>query len=207
VRKESYDAILESKIAQLKETFQAKLGWLIGTMYSRVATTEWDIEKPTELLSGEISKILKRTFITVEEDRISEAVADLKREGLFEGRPPKEITDYVTKKRLISRYNQFRDKAVAVLSGIKIAEPLRPKVSYAVRNDQDLKQAVATMFARPPEGSPDPLPEEKADAILRLVLDKVSAALTDETLPGRQKFVGGLVRELLDDAILKKLLS
>ncbi len=37
---EHYDKCLRAKIAQLKEPFQAKLGWLIGNMYSRVATTE-----------------------------------------------------------------------------------------------------------------------------------------------------------------------
>jgi hypothetical protein len=32
---------LSSKILQLRDTFQHKLGWLIGKMYSRVATDDW----------------------------------------------------------------------------------------------------------------------------------------------------------------------
>jgi hypothetical protein len=47
----------------------------------------------------------------------------------------------------------------------------------------------------------------KADAILRIVADKAGEVLSDETLPGREKYVAGLVRELLTDAFIKKLLS
>ncbi|TXG81683.1 MAG: hypothetical protein E6R14_07450 [Thermomicrobiales bacterium] len=36
-----YDALLEAKILQLREPFQAKLGWLVGQMYSRVGTQDW----------------------------------------------------------------------------------------------------------------------------------------------------------------------
>jgi hypothetical protein len=204
---EHYDAILKSKVAQLKEPFQAKLGWLIGNMYSRVATTEWNSEKPSEPLSTQVSQTLKRTFVTIEEDRIREAIADLKRNGGLEGRSAQEIADYVKKKRLISRYNKFRDKAIEVLSGIKISEPLRPKVSYALNNDAVFKQAVLTVLTPPGEGAPDLPTEQKAEAIIRLVTERVSAALTDETLPGREKYLGALIRQLLDDATLKKLLS
>jgi hypothetical protein len=90
---------------------------------------------------------------------------------------------------------------------MKIAEPLRPKVSHAVRTDASMKKTIAAMFSPVPEGVPDLLPEEKAEAVIQLVTEKVSDALADETLPGRRKYIGGLMRELLDDAALKKLLS
>src|SRR5207248_2002796 len=44
-RSQHYEKCLAAKIAQLGVEFQAKLGWLIGNMYSRVATTEWNTEK------------------------------------------------------------------------------------------------------------------------------------------------------------------
>ena len=43
VRNEHYDACLKSKIAQLTDIFQAKVGWLVGNVYSRVGTP--DIEE------------------------------------------------------------------------------------------------------------------------------------------------------------------
>ena len=36
-----YDTLLAAKIGQLKETFQHKLGWLVGHLYSRVGTDDW----------------------------------------------------------------------------------------------------------------------------------------------------------------------
>lgn len=43
LRKEHYDALAQAKIAELADVFQAKLGWLKGNIYSRVATP--DIEE------------------------------------------------------------------------------------------------------------------------------------------------------------------
>jgi hypothetical protein len=40
LRKEHYDALAEAKIAELDDVFQAKLGWLKGNIYSRVATPD-----------------------------------------------------------------------------------------------------------------------------------------------------------------------
>lgn len=40
LKKEHYDALAESKIAEVEDIFQAKLGWLVGNIYSRVATPD-----------------------------------------------------------------------------------------------------------------------------------------------------------------------
>ena len=36
-----YETLLDAKILQLSESFQHKLGHLVGTMYSRVGTEDW----------------------------------------------------------------------------------------------------------------------------------------------------------------------
>lgn len=36
-----YNQCAEAKIAELTENFQAKLGWLVGNLYSRVGTVDW----------------------------------------------------------------------------------------------------------------------------------------------------------------------
>lgn len=40
LRKEHYDTLADAKIAELADVFQAKLGWLKGNIYSRVATPD-----------------------------------------------------------------------------------------------------------------------------------------------------------------------
>ncbi len=36
-----YETCLKARITQLEDSFQAKLGWLVGNMYSRVGTQDW----------------------------------------------------------------------------------------------------------------------------------------------------------------------
>jgi hypothetical protein len=40
-----YKVCLDAKLLQLTDTFQAKLGWLVGQMYSRVGTPDWEGSK------------------------------------------------------------------------------------------------------------------------------------------------------------------
>lgn len=39
--RESYEILKNSRIIRLSPTFQAKLGWLVGNVYSRVGTDDW----------------------------------------------------------------------------------------------------------------------------------------------------------------------
>lgn len=57
---------LKAKILQLDATFQAKLGWLVGQMYSRVGTLDWD---PTEL-KRKVSTVLQEAAIWVDDSKV-----------------------------------------------------------------------------------------------------------------------------------------
>jgi hypothetical protein len=57
---------LDAKFLQLTQAFQAKLGWLVGQLYSRVGTTDWS---PTEL-TAKIKSVLKDAAICVPESTI-----------------------------------------------------------------------------------------------------------------------------------------
>lgn len=54
-----YKECLNAKLLQLTDTFQAKLGWLVGQMYSRVGTPDWDsknlIKKVNGILNNDIA--------------------------------------------------------------------------------------------------------------------------------------------------------
>jgi hypothetical protein len=45
LRKEHYDVLARAKIASIRDVFQAKLGWLKGNIYSRVATPDLEEER------------------------------------------------------------------------------------------------------------------------------------------------------------------
>lgn len=40
-RAQHYDRLLAAKVLELTDAFRAKLGWLVGAIYGRVATTDW----------------------------------------------------------------------------------------------------------------------------------------------------------------------
>ena len=53
----AYDRLVTARCGRLRGEFQAKLGWLVGNLYSRVATPDWDSERAEteidKLLAGE----------------------------------------------------------------------------------------------------------------------------------------------------------
>jgi hypothetical protein len=57
---------ISAKMLQLTETFQAKLGWLVGQMYSRVGTQDMDAGKATK----KISECLKTVALWFDEAKI-----------------------------------------------------------------------------------------------------------------------------------------
>jgi hypothetical protein len=59
---------VSAKILQLTDTFQAKLGWLVGQMFSRVGTPDWD---PAEL-SKKVSSIVDDTAIWIDDTKIGD---------------------------------------------------------------------------------------------------------------------------------------
>jgi hypothetical protein len=58
---EHYETCANAKLLQLTDTFQAKLGWLVGQMYSRVGTLDW----PVSELKPKISSVLDSSVILV----------------------------------------------------------------------------------------------------------------------------------------------
>lgn len=58
---------LDAKQLQLEATFQAKLGWLVGQMYSRVGTPDWD----QSVLTKKVRKVLQESAIWVDDSMVS----------------------------------------------------------------------------------------------------------------------------------------
>src|SRR4051794_11739779 len=159
-RAQHYERCLEAKIAQLKTEFQAKLGWLIGTMFSRVATTEWNVEKPAEKVGAEASRILKGTVLNIDDEQIKEALADLRADGTLVTKTPDEIKAYIQRKRLVPKLKQFKDRAGETLAGMKLIEPLRGKVASAVGHDDGVKASLTELLAAQGIEAPEPVVKE-----------------------------------------------
>ena len=62
-----FQTCLQAKFLQLDATFQAKLGWLVGQMYSRVGTLDWD----PSVLKKKVSRVLQEAAIWVEDGKVA----------------------------------------------------------------------------------------------------------------------------------------
>lgn len=197
-----YDRCLEAKIAQLKEPFQAKLGWLIGNMYSRVATTEWNTEKPAEKVGAEASKILRGKVVTVDDERLKAALDDLRTDGTLTTKTPDEIQKYIEQKKLVPKINQFKDRAVETMAGMKLIEPLKGRVSNIIWQE-DMKIALAALLEAQGVAEPEAVVKE----ILKTLSTKIRESMIDEGFPDRDKYIKDLVTDLMADKFLKSLIK
>ncbi|MEN8204371.1 MAG: hypothetical protein ABFS24_00035 [Pseudomonadota bacterium] len=67
IKKMHYQTCLDARILQLTSEFQAKLGWLVGEIYSRVGTTDWAPEK----LESQVKRNLDGKALWVEDKELA----------------------------------------------------------------------------------------------------------------------------------------
>lgn len=76
---EHYEKCLNAKFVELTEEFRAKLGWLVGNLYSRVGTKDW---VPDNCTTPEFRKLinqqLERKVLWIEKKRLNKLKRHLK---------------------------------------------------------------------------------------------------------------------------------
>jgi len=80
---EHYKKCLNAKFLELAEEFKAKLGWLVGNLYSRVGTMDWTPEwkSPLEFKSI-INEVLERKLLWAEPDLLKAMKKEIKEKGV-----------------------------------------------------------------------------------------------------------------------------
>jgi hypothetical protein len=204
VRAEHYDKCLEAKIAQLREPFQAKLGWLIDHMYSRVGTDEWNEKKPDELVGRVAASILKDNFVNYDKEQIKAALDAMIADGSITTKTPEEKRTAVQRTKLIPKLRQFKERAEVRLREMKIVEPIKNRAGDCLWKDEKLRSDIAGLFGAPPS---EETPEDKAKAVIKLVLASLRDQVTDEKLPNKEKYINDLVADLMADTVLKSLIK
>jgi hypothetical protein len=88
-----YDTCLNAKILQLTDMFQAKLGWLVGQLYSRVGTEDWE----PSALQYKISDLLDDVAIWVDNQKLRQLETELGK-----GSTPENFVDRTLVSRTLS---------------------------------------------------------------------------------------------------------
>jgi hypothetical protein len=203
-----YQICLDAKIAELTDTFQAKLGSIIGQLYGRVAAPEWNEHYPDNKVAKEVAAFLKRSLRTIDDQQIAEGVSELKQTGQWAGMSPIAIRDYITEFRITPKRDQLKQRAVDWFCGEdnKLVEQLRGRMQGPLRQDPELAAAVGELL----DGAG--VPEDKRNALcVELVhkfMERLRVFLADGKAPAEKRAVmEKQFTQLMQDATIRKILS
>jgi hypothetical protein len=125
---EHYDLCLSAKKTQLKNEFQAKLGWLVGDMYSRVGTVEWQKMKGEDV-SVHRKILLKKQFLNYPDKRIISSLEKLVSQKPILQYSPEEIANFISTDIPTKVSKQFSNRLMQVLENcVKESVPGREKI-------------------------------------------------------------------------------
>lgn len=135
-----YTTLLDAKILQLTESFQHKLGSLVGSIYSRIGTKDWIQD---EVYKSHVKSALDEADIVlwVENDIHKKLIKQL--DGLTEEKHTTEILkDLIEsiKNEKLKRRDDFIKKISSLLNEFNIDQQIIESVSKRIKNDPLLRQ-------------------------------------------------------------------
>ncbi|MEK6770097.1 MAG: hypothetical protein AABY62_00440 [Pseudomonadota bacterium] len=108
--KERYNTCLNARLLQLDESFRAKLGWLVGNLYSRVGTKDWAANE----LNGMIRSHLTGAALWLEDERTRKQL--LVEVSRWKQDNPGQVIDEPVLRALL---NKLKPRKEAVLERLK----------------------------------------------------------------------------------------
>lgn len=143
LRREHYDALIKARSGRLTSEFQSRLGWIVGNLYSRVATRDWPIGKTNELVNGVIESSIaagKGPF-WLGKDIVEEA----KRKAFkVEGRKAMEVMREMTQIKLKKKKEIAIEQVINVLK--EVIPPVNPNDYDSFRQRLINDQVLAALF-------------------------------------------------------------
>jgi hypothetical protein len=133
-----YKVCLDARVASLMKSFQAKLGWLIGNMYSRVGTEDWVPEHDTSKdFQKRIAYLLDSTCPWVDDEKLKVAKRTASAELLT--KPLEEIRAHITNAEVTPKRDRVINSVLQVLR------------EFNVVNDDALEKQIRTRLTNHPE--------------------------------------------------------
>lgn len=142
IKTEHYKLCFNARSISLKDEFQAKIGWLIGQLYSRVGTPDWKKRELTSKINNEI----EGTVLWLSDSEVTELIELCKK---HEEDQPNEVIDTNKLKLLLTKIPKKKDIViqrvldVASQNGL-FATPSPERLSLRQALEKDNK--FATLF-------------------------------------------------------------
>lgn len=133
-----YEICVKAKLIELKDSFRAKLGWLVGRLYSPVGTEDWVPREREAEISGKIEELAIWIHPT-QEQRLKRLIAEWKLDNPGQVLNAQIVHDLVSKvpprKELVinATINVLRDKEL-------LPQGTEVKVKNILRSDKELSQ-------------------------------------------------------------------
>lgn len=142
---EHYSVCQKAKILQLKDTFQGKLGWLIGDIYSRIGTDDWE----AKLLSKKIkSTVESLPVVWVPTEKSKEVKAGIIKTQQDQGHTdlkPEIILDMVNK--IPTKKSKFNARTQEILDEVLGDEDeAKTRIKKLLRNKFQNDVLISTLF-------------------------------------------------------------
>lgn len=138
-----YERCLAHKVLELSDEFKAKLGWLVGNIYSRVGTTDWDSIKTNRQKSEMFAETLRSRCAIGTKEQI-QALKDALNRNADQLISLEDAIQFVSDYKIESQY----DKAMKIIadaintSGKDITQEAKAKILNAIKS----KKTLQTMF-------------------------------------------------------------
>ena len=198
-----YDLCFRAKVAQLKEPFQAKLGWLTGNMYSRVGTEEWDDNYGVGKKREQSKDLVDDLFVFVPSERIEQARKDLTKAKKLDEYSPAEIFEAVCSKKIVPRTTQFAAAAKAAMDASNFIDRICGRLVGQIQNDA----ALAGELGEALKQAGDQMPEQAASVLVAAIRRALRRHLVDKSFEGREKIVDFIVNTIKTDPEVHGLIS
>ena len=140
---EHYDKCLNAKKIELADEFKAKLGWLVGNMYSRVGTADWDgimsRQARKDMLNNDLNSMCiignKEQLKQLKKEFLERKESSLKHE---------EAVEFISKVVLKTKYEKVMDiiEEIIQTSSKEISVDEKAKLLKSIRSRSMLKTLI-----------------------------------------------------------------
>lgn len=140
---EHYDKCLKAKKIELTDEFKAKLGWLVGNMYSRVGTADWGGVMSDQSRKDMLNNDLNSTCIIGNKEQLKMLKKEFLEQKEFSFNH-EEAIEFISNIALKTKYDKVMDiiEEVIQMSGKKIPVDEKEKLLKSIRSRSVLKTLI-----------------------------------------------------------------
>ena len=138
-----YDQCLSAKILELSEEFKAKLGWLVGNIYSRVGTTDWESIMTPQQRTSMLNEELCAHCVIGSKDQLRELKKELQ-QNAEQLQSQEEAVEFISKCHIDSQYDKVIKELEKIIasSSKKIPQEEKEKLILTIKSRSALKALI-----------------------------------------------------------------